>query len=629
MSADPAPPFHEALPHAAPGLVEIWELATSDERNDVEPWDAPFDTQTATSGVVKLAKRIAGTVAAWRRQGRLAKDVLILVRRRGALFEAVIRALKNEGIPVAGADRLVLTEHIAVMDLMVLADALLLPEDDLALATALKSPLFGLDDDELFKLAWDRKGSLRASLRAQRPELAARLDALSISARAMTPFAFYADLLGAGHGRKKILSRLGHEANDALDEFLNLALDYERERDAVAAGLRRVAALGRGRGEARHGNGARRGAGDDGARRQGTRGADRDPRRHHDAAAGLASAAASAAAARQGGAGRARAAGLGRGEGQRRRADGRRARGGARRSARRIPAALYVAMTRAIERLIVCGVEGKNKPPEGCWYELVQGALKEHCVTEPADDGAGEVLRYRKTPDVAAAAATSSGTPAPSTAIPDWLDKMVEAAPARAAPIKPSGFVDDPEVVEPFRPSEARQRAILRGNIVHRLMQSLPDIPPERRADAVHQHIARQQTDFSEAERGEIASQVLTILTDPRFALLFSPGSRAEVPIVGRLGDRTVTGVVDRLVVAPDAILIADYKTNRPAPRSLAETKERYQSYVVQLALYRAVLMRLYPGRPVRAALVWTDIPGLGEIPAEDLDAALAVLTTP
>src|SRR6185436_13330204 len=106
---------------------------------------------------------------------------------------------KNEGIPVAGADRLVLTKHIAVMDLMVLADALLLPEDDLALATVLKSPLFGIDDNELFKLAWNRKGSLRSALRTQRPDLAARLDELGAAARVMTPFAFYAELLGADH----------------------------------------------------------------------------------------------------------------------------------------------------------------------------------------------------------------------------------------------------------------------------------------------------------------------------------------------------------------------------------------------------------------------------------------------
>ena len=99
-----------------------------------------------------------------------AGDILILVRQRGPLFEAIIRALKNADIAVAGADRLVLTEHIAVMDLLALADALLLPEDDLALATVLKSPLFGLSEEELFDLACDRNGSLRAALRARRPD---------------------------------------------------------------------------------------------------------------------------------------------------------------------------------------------------------------------------------------------------------------------------------------------------------------------------------------------------------------------------------------------------------------------------------------------------------------------------
>ncbi len=150
------------------------------------------------------------------------------MRRRGPLFEAIIRALKREKIPVAGADRLVLGEHIAVMDLMVLADAVLLPQDDLALATVLKSPLFGLDDDALFKLAWDRgPNSLYATLRTQRPELTARFDAIREAARNLSPFAFYARLLGAEEGRKQFLARLGPEANDALDEFLNLALDYE------------------------------------------------------------------------------------------------------------------------------------------------------------------------------------------------------------------------------------------------------------------------------------------------------------------------------------------------------------------------------------------------------------------
>jgi len=284
---------------------------------------------------------------------------------------------------------------------------------------------------------------------------------------------------------------------------------------------------------------------------------------------------------------------------------------------------LYVAMTRAIDRLIVCGTDGKNKRPEGCWYDLVRTALEGECTKEPADDGIGEVWRYRKTSVPPAVAAKKSDEIAPPPPRPDWLDQKVAAEPHRAPPIKPSGFVDDPEVVDALKPGPTRQRALLRGSIVHRLLQSLPNIPVEQRLDAVRRHVARQRADFTEAERDDIASTTLALLADPRFAALFAPGSRAEVPIVGHVNGRTITGVVDRLVVAPDAILIADYKTNRPAPQNLAETTKHHAGYVKQLALYRAVLTLLYPGRPIRAALVWTDVPLLAEIPAEALDAAL------
>jgi ATP-dependent helicase/nuclease subunit A len=204
---------------------------------------------------------------------------------------------------------------------------------------------------------------------------------------------------------------------------------------------------------------------------------------------------------------------------------------------------------------------------------------------------------------------------------------MAAPEPQQAAAVKPSSFVDDPEVMDAVRSGNARQRALARGNIVHRLLQSLPDIPAERRAEAARRYVARQQSDFTEQECGTIIGGVTTLIADPRFAALFASGSRAEVPIVGRIGVRLVNGVVDRLAVTLEQILIADYKTNRPAPRSLAEIQIRYQSYIKQLALYRAVLMRLYPARLVRAALVWTDIPEWAEIPAKALDAAVAEFT--
>jgi ATP-dependent helicase/nuclease subunit A len=161
---------------------------------------------------------------------------------------------------------------------------------------------------------------------------------------------------------------------------------------------------------------------------------------------------------------------------------------------------------------------------------------------------------------------------------------------------------------------------------MHRLMQSLPDIAPERRAQAARRHLDRAGQDFTEAERDAIARQVLALLDDARFAALFAPGSRAELPIVGRIGGHVVSGQVDRLAVTEESVLIADYKTNRPAPRTFDDVQNRFPGYLAQLALYRAVLLRLYPDRPVRAALVWTEVPELMEIPASALNAALAVL---
>ncbi len=253
-SVDIGYPIHHAMADAGPSLIELWDLAEADDKKDIEGWRAPFDGVSITSPEVKLSRRIqaeikrliaAGTMTghAGNRRRLSYGDVLVLVRRRGNAFDAVIQALKHANIPVAGADRLKLTEHIAIIDLMNLADALLLPQDDLALAVALKSPLFGLSDDDLFTLAWRRVGSLRESLSrhaASDPrfaDVAARLEAYQRRSVQDTPFAFYAWLLGGDGGRGRILRRLGHEANDALDEFLELALGFERRAPASLQGF--------------------------------------------------------------------------------------------------------------------------------------------------------------------------------------------------------------------------------------------------------------------------------------------------------------------------------------------------------------------------------------------------------
>src|SRR5712664_2684229 len=221
IHAENAYPVHETLADAGPGLIELWDLAEADDRTDIEGWRAPFDGVSVTSPEVKLSRRIqaeikrlieGGTMTGHAGDGRRLRygDVLVLVRRRGNLFDAVIQALKHANIPVAGADRLKLTEHIAIIDLMNLADALLLPQDDLALAVALKSPLFGLSDDDLFELAWPRRGSLRQALDRHAAtdgkfkHAVKRLEICERRYKTETPFAFYAWLLGGDGGRKRI-----------------------------------------------------------------------------------------------------------------------------------------------------------------------------------------------------------------------------------------------------------------------------------------------------------------------------------------------------------------------------------------------------------------------------------------
>jgi ATP-dependent helicase/nuclease subunit A len=627
--ADGFPP-HIALPEAPPGLVEVWEPVEPEKSAEIDGWDAPFDQVSETSPRVRLARRIARTV---RRlvearepvgmEGRALRygDVLVLVRQRGELFEAIIRALKNENVEVAGADRLVLTEHIAVMDLMVLADALLLPDDDLALATVLRSPLFGFSDDDLFALAWDRGPlPLRTALSRRAGEMplfagaAALLGKLAELAKRETPFDFYAQVLGAGGARRRFLARLGPEANDALDEFLNLALEYERRETPSLQGF--LAWLRQARAEVKRDMEIAR----DEVRVMTVHGA----KGLEAPLVILADTMTPPAGPRQprlltlsGGA----VVWAGK------KADDSSAMGSARQAAlaeardeyRRL---LYVAMTRAADRLIICGADGERRRPDGCWYDLVRAALDPQLVEET--DGGEKVLRFGRTAAVPAAA---PGAPAKTAEpqLPSWLRQAAPARPPRAAPLAPSSAFD--EEIGRALPGAAgdRHKALQRGQIVHRLMQSLPDIAPAARKSALEHYLGNAARDLSPDERAEIARHVLAILEDDKFTDVFAAGSRPEVPIVGRISRPDcepvlVAGQVDRLIATDHAVLVVDYKTDSVVPGRLDDVPP---AYIAQLALYRAVLTRIYPGKGVRAALIFSAGPVLLEIPASTLDAAL------
>jgi ATP-dependent helicase/nuclease subunit A len=645
-TAENGKPIHEALADAAPGIVDLWDLAESDERQDIEGWSAPFDAVSETGAEAKLAARITHAIRelidrqeptgrADKRRPLRPGDILVLVRRRGKLFDAVLQALKRAHIPVAGADRLKLTEHIAIIDLMNLADAILLPADDLALAVALKSPLLEITEEQLFTLAQGRKGTLRAALTEHAAADTAfkaahdRFRACETMAASASPFAFYSWLLGSDRGRSRILGRLSHEANDALDEFLELALRYEQREPATLQGFMawlratdieikrdmeisrdevRVMTVHGAKGlEApvvflmdttstpldnvrlsliRFQSGADTTAPPDCVVWAGRKADDPLPVRQ----------------ARQ------------------RMVDD------IEHEYRRL---LYVAMTRAAERLIIGGVQpgNRNDVPPGSWYKLVLDGLQDSALAERAiETRDGAVRRFTRPEDVFAPAdAAQAPTQTQLLLPPPWLHAKAAPVAPRFELRRPSDSADTGHRLARGESAQDRQRALRRGVLVHRLLQSLPDIAADRRRDAAARYLARNAADWTEADRDALMSQTMALIADPRFAELFASGSRAEVPLVGRIArpGRTplnVSGQIDRLIMTDGKILIADYKTNHGPPRELAGVPPAYRQ---QLALYRALLQRLYPEMTVRAALVWTETPEVMEIPAAMLDGEM------
>ena len=649
----PRPTVHESNRGKHSGCVEIWESIGKTDVDEPEDWKLPVDHASAPS--VKLAELIAGRIARWIETGEIiegrgqplrAGDVMVLVRKRDRFMHALSRGLKNLEIAVAGADRLNLAAHIAVKDLIALGRFVLQPEDDLSLAALMKSPIFDLLEDRLYTLAAGRSEgrSLHAALReaARSDETMLRIErqlsAWRVQADFRPVFEFYADILGAGGVRAKMTSRLGRETGDILDEFLRFALaeeqsglpglesflaalemsgpDIKREMDQArdevrimtihaAKGLEapvvflvddgsppfshlhlpRLLALPPERSEW---------SGDGFLWRAGRDVANCQSRRLEEV--------------------------------YRVRAE---------EEYRRL---LYVGMTRAEDRLIVCGYHGQKPPQPDTWLDLVRDALLPHAVEIPGPADRPAAHRYRVTDGSAVKEPADRETlhPPVAVAVPTNFLAPVEPAPGLPPPLAPSGAgaaVETDEAAaesvlsEPVegRPSFAAER----GRAVHRLLQVLPDLPdPDRRA-AAERYVARAGAKWDEPERRRVVASALSVLRESRFAELFGTGTRAEVSIMGtlRLGghERSVSGKIDRLAVRDDHVLIVDYKTNRPPARSLADVPF---AHLAQMALYRAILKQIYPGKDVRAALLYSETPGLIELPAAELENALARLTT-
>ncbi|MGZ9033543.1 MAG: PD-(D/E)XK nuclease family protein, partial [Rhodospirillales bacterium] len=287
---------------------------------------------------------------------------------------------------------------------------------------------------------------------------------------------------------------------------------------------------------------------------------------------------------------------------------------------------LYVAMTRAEDRLIVCGWIGKTGESEDCWYRAIrrglEGAVDELGCERVEDADLAECRDFDADPTVlrlscpqVRTVAEKPATAAPAmTALPSWAAAAAgeEMAPA---PLVPSAQAGAPA---PLRSPQAGESAGLRrGRLIHTLLQWLPEVAPAGRRSAASAWLARAGQDLDQAERSALVDEVLSVLDHPGHAALFAPGSLAEVPVGGIIGERLLSAQVDRLVVTDEAVMIVDYKTDRPAPARPDAAPARY---LAQMAAYRAALRLIYPGKEVRCALLWSDVPSLMVLPDTLLD---------
>lgn len=633
---------HLAMRAGAGGTVEVWPPLKPIGPPEPEPWKPPVERVSAPGARDRLAGLLARRIAAWIRDGEILEsrgrpiepsDIMVLVRRRGPFVEGLVRALKDLDVAVAGVDRMVLNEQLAVMDLLALGEFLLLPEDDLILATVLKGPLLGLDDNDLFDLAHTRDGSLWQALRdgaggdARFARAHDYLAHLLSEVDFLRPYELYAQLLNRG-GRAAILARLGPDAADPLDEFLSLALTYEHTNTPSLQGFLHWMAAGRAevKRDLEQAGGAVRVMTVHGAKglqapivilpdtmqvpvaspqllwsEDGNtmlwapRAEDRDE---------------NATAAYE------------------------RARQLQAEEYRRL---LYVAMTRAGDRLYVCGWETSRGAPDDCWYNLVRDALEG--VARPLES---DFLAHDpEMIDPAILRLESEQRDAPETGgapqrevemlpLPGWASEPAPPEPSPSRPLAPSRAEQEPPVRSPVGIADDLNR-FKRGTIIHYLMQWLPDLPPEHRAEAATSYLARPSLELSDAVQAGLAAEVLTVLADSTYDSLFSTASLPEVPVSGvvRGSDgraQVVSGQIDRVLIEGNAVTVVDYKTNRPPP----DTAEAVQPvYLRQMAAYRALLSDAYPGFTVNCCLLWTDGPHLMELPQALLDKHVSVPLPP
>ncbi len=626
-------------PSDKPGLVEIWPLVRQAPKLKPEPWSLPDRYDVSERAEQRLAEGVAEQIDGLTRDATApvqAQDILVLIKKRSAFATTLINALKNRGIPVEGADRLSLTDELAVRDLLVLADFLLQREDDLALATVLRSPLIGLDEEQLFELAYDRgEHSLWDSLTdaatedARLEQIHAYLAALLADVDFITPHSLFSAILSnpcpadAVSGRRAMTARLGRPINDPVDELLSQSLAFEANHAPSLQSFQHWLRLSdeplkRASGEQPAGVRVMTIHGAKGLEANTVILADVDSRSQNDDALYWFEPADGGPALPLWRPVKELTCGLLEDRHESRQAE----------DEAEDMRLLYVALTRAEQRLFICGTgpadEKKDKPQR--WYAYCARAMDrlDPTRTRPFQAGdddrwTGEAIRYALREQLFSSHGKIEQEP-PAPGADHWSRRRAPAAEAQHI-IRPSRWesdVSEPAVLSPT--SQEGQDRFRRGLIIHTLLERLPALPPHERQSIGQAYLSRPIHGLTDGQAEEYLAEALGVIDDPDFGPIFTPDALVEAPIVGQVGSRVINGQIDRMVIGTHEILIVDFKTNRPPPTQVDQTAP---VYLRQMASYQAVLQQIYPDRAVKCALLWTVEPRLMPLPNNILTKVL------
>ncbi len=611
-------PEHVAFFDDLPGRVDLWPVPDATAEKAEREWHDPVDMPAQNDPQIELARQVADAIKRMiadrvpvgrgdARHAVQAGDVLILLQRRNDLFHHIVRACKAKGLDLAGADRLRILDDLAVRDLLAALSWAANPDDDLALATVLRSPLGSTAEDGLFALAHGRQGRLWHALQdaGSDPVAQPMLADILRGADRLRPYELLQRVLVRHDGRRRLLARLGQESAEAIDALLTKALDYERLETPSLTGflgwlesadleLKRQAGEGTIRVMTVHGAKGLEAPvvilPDTGLRKKRT---PTGVARMEDGLPVWLPNAESRTPALQDVVDREQAE-----------------------DAAERDRLLYVAMTRAESWLIVCAAGDLGKEPADSWYGRVKAAMEaQGAVPMPNGDG----LRIE----------TGDWAPLPvegamshrDVALPDWLEAKAPPPPRPASRIAPSGLPGAKALPGEDADAGDVEGALRRGTAIHALLEHLPELAEDQWDDAAQAILSRRGMMGAEDDARALMAEARAVLGAPDLAHIFAPGTLAELPFaLPADGARpAIHGTLDRVLVTPEKVTIVDYKTNMIVPETPQATPE---GLLRQMAAYLLAAQAIWPGRTVTLAILWTKGPTLMALPHDLVQAA-------